>query len=226
MTGALGTRATRRDLLGGLGAVILTGAVQSACGGTTEERRPLFGPTRTPELTATPTPSAEERKELLAEGVALPDLGFFIQPPEGWGTAVERAEGVALRIVNEAADSDASGQAYATILVFYEETAPPAPENVPAYLEATTENAPDRLAGELDDFALVEAGVYEVGHTLMAVVEFTYRAEAGARMHAIRALAPASERVFIIAATTLDSAWPAYQARIAASLASFTLLGQ
>ena len=163
---------------------------------------------------------------MLGEGVARARLGFFVRPPSGWNVDLADEDGVALRFANTTADSDGSGRAFASLLIGFDEDAVPAREQRSSYLANTVRDAPQRLAAEFQDFELVRAEALHAGNALMAIVEFTYRAENGVRLRAIRALAPAAQRLFVIAATTLESAWPAYADAIRASLASFTLLGE
>ncbi len=224
---ARGPRLSRRRLWRSLGVLVVTGWLGTGCE-SDGDRSPslLFGAKRTPTARPTPTLSAAQRDVLLGEGVARTRLGFFVRPPSGWNADLSAEDGVALRFANTTADSDSSGRAFASLLIGFEEDAVPAPEQRSSYLANTVRDAPERLNAEFQDFELVRAEVLDAGNALMAIVEFTYQAENGVRLRAIRALAPAAQRLFVIAATTLESAWPAYADAIRASLASFTLLGE
>ncbi len=159
------------------------------------------------------------------DGFADTALGFFIQQPAGW-RADRRSDGaVAVRFGNTVSDTDATGAAFANMLVGIDEAGPPSAGEALAYLEATVESAPDRFRLEYGEFELVAAQVQDLGRTVFAIVEFSYTDGNRARLHGIRALAVGPERVYVVAATTLEAAWPAYVAAIAASLASFTILG-
>ncbi len=218
---------SRRRLCGSLGALVLAGSLSTGCD-PGAERSPslLFGAQHTPTARPTPTLSAAQRDQLLGDGVARTGLGFFVRPPAGWSANLAIDDGVALRFANAAADSDDSGRAFASLLIGFDEDAVPAPEQRLSYLANTVRDAPQRLAADFQDFELIRAEALDAGNAVMAILEFTYQAENGVRLHAIRALAPAAQRLFVIAATTLDSAWPAYADAIRASLASFTLLGE
>ncbi len=209
----------------GLLAATGAAALLLTCGaGTTESPRRLFGAERTATPVPTPTLSAARQDQLLDQGFASPELGFFIRQPAGWSGAADQGGGVAVRFANTVADSDGGRAVFASLLVAVDDTSPPAAVDINGYLRATVENAPDRFAAQFDQFTLIEATVDKGGRAPMAVVEFAYRDANGSRLHAVRALVPAATRVFVVLGTALEAAWPAHEPAIRASLASFTVL--
>ncbi|MBM4438725.1 MAG: hypothetical protein FJ029_16195 [Actinobacteria bacterium] len=114
-----------------------------------------------------------------------------------------------MAFTNVTPDVDSGAQVFASAVVGFEASLAPPLKQVQGYLESTVARAPATLAGQFIGFEFVAGAVDRGGRAPMAVLEFRFRTSTGAQVRALRAIVPGRARVFVVAFSTLDAAWPA-----------------